>query len=31
MKIDLDCIDVTLLFPIDIVVFVVVAKGTGER
>lgn len=30
MKIDLDCIDVASLFPIDVVVFVVVAKGTGE-
>ena len=30
MKIDLDCIDVASLFPIDVVVFVVVAKGTGD-
>lgn len=30
MKIDLDCIDVAWLFPIDVVVFVVVAKGTGD-
>ena len=29
MKIDLDCIDVASLFPIDVVVFVVVAKRRG--